>query len=89
VVHVLVDCSKLRDLRQQLRSKIGDAINNTRAMLGGQTNDTQGKSKSRTLNREVLDAVLDVAEASYRFQARGEEAKAGDHRQLTGTQGRN
>jgi hypothetical protein len=58
-------------------------------MLGGQTNDTQGKSKRRTLNRKVLDAVLDFAEASHRFQARGEEAQAGDHRQLTGTQGRN
>jgi hypothetical protein len=58
-------------------------------MLGGQTNDTQGKPKRRTLNREVLDAVLDFAEASHRFQARGEEAQAGAHGQQTGTQGMN
>jgi hypothetical protein len=89
VVHALVDCPKLRDLRPQLRSKIGDALNNTPAMLGGQTSDTQGKPKRRTLNREVLDAVLDFARASHRFQARGGKAQARTLGQQTGAQGRN
>ncbi len=70
VVHVLVDCPKLRDLRQQLRTKIGDAFHTISTMLGGQTNQDQGKPKRRALNREVLDAVFDFAEASGRFQAR-------------------
>jgi hypothetical protein len=35
VVHVLVDCPKLQELRRQLRSKIGDAFNNISTMLGG------------------------------------------------------
>jgi hypothetical protein len=34
VVHVLVDCPKLWDLRQQLWSKIGDVFNNISGMLG-------------------------------------------------------
>ena len=65
VVHVLVDCPKLRDLRQQLRSKIGDSFNNISAMLGGKAPTGQGKS--------VLNAVLDFAEASQRFQSRASE----------------
>jgi hypothetical protein len=57
VVHVLVDCPKLRDLRQKLRDKIGNNFNSISSMLGG-------KSK------EVVDAVLDFAEASGRFRSR-------------------
>ena len=57
VVHVLVDCPQLRELRQQLREKIGDNFKNISLMLGG-------KQKS------VLNAVLDFAEASGRFRSR-------------------
>lgn len=35
VVHVLVDSPNLRELRQELRSKIGDAFNDMAIMLGG------------------------------------------------------
>ena len=45
VVHVLVDCLKLCDLRQQLRSRIGDALNSIAAMLGGRP------YKKRNVNR--------------------------------------
>jgi hypothetical protein len=57
VAHVLVDCPKLRDLRQQLRGKIGDRFNNMSTLLGGK-------------DRETLNAVLDFAEASRRFYSR-------------------
>jgi hypothetical protein len=35
VVHVLVDCARLREIRQQLRNKIGDTFNSIAGMLGG------------------------------------------------------
>lgn len=57
VVHVLVDCPKLRDLRRQLRGKIGESFNNISAMLGSK-------------DRETINAVLDFAEASKRFSSR-------------------
>jgi len=57
VAHVLVDCPKLRDLRQQLRGKIGDRFNNISTLLGSKDRDT-------------LNAVLDFAEASRRFYSR-------------------
>ena len=57
VVHVLVDCPRLRELRQKLREKIGDNFNNLSTMLG-----EKGK--------EVVNAVLDFAEASRRFYSR-------------------
>jgi ribonuclease HI len=57
VVHVLVDCPKLKELRQQLRKKIGDNFRDITSMLGGK-------------GKEVLNAVLDFAEASGRFYSR-------------------
>jgi len=45
VVHVLVDYPKLRELRQQLRSKIGDAFNSIVGMLGGRPHGNQGKAR--------------------------------------------
>lgn len=69
-VHFLVDCPKLRELRQQLPSNIGDAFNNIAEMLGGKPRDNRGKGKGWSLNRSVLNAVLDFAEASKRFTSR-------------------
>ena len=57
VLHVLVDCPKLKELRQQLRKKIGDNFRDITSMLGGK-------------GKEVLNAVLDFAEASGRFYSR-------------------
>jgi hypothetical protein len=34
VVHVLVDCPHLQELRKELRSKIGDAFNDVSTILG-------------------------------------------------------
>ena len=70
VVHVMVDCPKLRDLRQQLRSRIVDAFNNIAVMLGGRPHGNQGKTKGWAINRDTLNAVLDFAEASQRFRSR-------------------
>jgi len=65
----LVDCPHLRELRQELRSKIGDAFNDISTMLGGKPHDAQ-KKKGWSMNTEVLNAVLDFAQASQRFQSR-------------------
>ncbi len=70
MVHVLVDCPKLRETRQQLRNKIGNAFNSIAGMLGGRPYDNQGKAKGWTINNSVLDAVLDFAEESKRFTSR-------------------
>jgi hypothetical protein len=50
----------------QLRSKIGDAFNNIAVMLGGKPCGNQGKAKGWSINRNVLNAVLDFAEASQK-----------------------
>ena len=52
-----MDCPRQRDLRQKSREKIGNEFNNIAAMLGG-------------AGKEVLNAVLDFAEASRRFYSR-------------------
>jgi hypothetical protein len=71
--YVLVDCPKLRDLRQQLRNKIGDPFDSISAMIGGRAHGNQGKRKEWSIDRDVLNAVLDFAEASQRFQTREAE----------------
>lgn len=69
VTHVLVDCPKLRELRRELRMKVGDAFSNVSSLLGGSKEGERGKpdtvSRAKTVN-----AVLDFAEASQRFQSR-------------------
>lgn len=69
VTHVLVDCQNLREVRKELRSRVGDAFRSVSSLLGGSTEDNKGKpdtvSRARTVN-----AVLDFAEASQRFRSR-------------------
>jgi hypothetical protein len=69
VVHVLVDCPRLRKSRRDLRREVGDAFNSVSSLLGGSKEGEGGNpdtvSKTRTVN-----AVLDFAEASQRFQSR-------------------
>jgi hypothetical protein len=67
VTHVLVDCPKLRQPRQELRKKIGAAFNNVSIMLGG---TQQGKPGQPTQDTSIINAVLDFAEASQRFRSR-------------------
>jgi hypothetical protein len=69
VVHVLIDCPRLSTLRQKLREEVGEAFNNITLMLGGR--DKQGPKKSNgSVQRKAVNAVLDFAEASLRFQSR-------------------
>jgi hypothetical protein len=63
-------CPKLRKLRQQLRGKVGDAFNNVAGMLGGRPRDNQDKTKRCSINRSVLNAVLNFTEASKRLMSR-------------------
>ena len=69
VHHVLLDCPRLRELRRELRIKVGDAFNSISTLLGGPGEEGRGKidSASRT---KTVEAVLDFAEASQRFQSR-------------------
>jgi hypothetical protein len=69
VVHVLVDCPRLKSLRQQLRRKIGEAFNDISAMLGGKAELGKDKGKGGTVHN-ILNAVLDFAEESQRFRSR-------------------
>ena len=69
VVHVLVDCPKLKGLRQTLRRKIGTAFNDITDILGGGSQGKQGKQDDMQ-DGSVLGAILDFAEASQRFQSR-------------------
>jgi hypothetical protein len=70
VVHVVVDCPRLREVRRQLRGKVGDAFNSIAIMLGGRPRNEQGKPHKVGINREVLNAVIEFAEASQRFKSR-------------------
>lgn len=64
VNHVLLDCPELRHLRRKLREKVGDAFNNISTLLGRlRESDTAPRAKT-------VEAVLDFAEASQRFQSR-------------------
>jgi hypothetical protein len=58
VVHVLVDCPELREIRQQLRDKIGDAFNDIAGMLGGKPQGNREREKGGIINSSVLNAVL-------------------------------
>jgi hypothetical protein len=65
-----VDCPKLLGLRQQLRRKMADAYNNISTMLGGRPYGNQGKARECPNNRDILNAVLDFAEASQKLLER-------------------
>ncbi|KAJ9481485.1 hypothetical protein VN97_g11991 [Penicillium thymicola] len=69
VTHVLVGCSRPRGIRRELRRKVGDAFNNVSSLLGGSKEGEKGKPDSVSRVRTV-EAVLDFAEASQRFQSR-------------------
>ena len=74
VTHVLVDCPELRDIRRELRREVGNAFRSISSLLGGSTEGKKGKpdtvSRARTVN-----AVLDFAEASQRFQSRAPQGQ--------------
>ena len=74
VVHVLIDCPKLKDLRQKLRRKIGTAFNDISDMLGGGSPGKKGKQDDMQ-DSSILGAVLDFAEASQRFHSRAPQGR--------------
>jgi hypothetical protein len=74
VVHVLIDCPSLRDLRQKLRKRIGTAFNNISDMLGGGSQGKKGKQDDMQ-DGSILGAILDFAEASQRFQSRAPQGR--------------
>ncbi|KAJ5402736.1 uncharacterized protein N7487_008632 [Penicillium crustosum] len=69
VIHVLVDCPMLVELRRKLRREVGDAFNSVSSLLGGSKQGEKGKPD--TVSRaKTVQAVLDFAEASQRFRSR-------------------
>jgi len=69
VAHVLIQCPRLRELRTELRRKVGDAFNSVSSLLGGSNEGDKGKPD--TVSRaKTVQAVLDFAEASQRFRSR-------------------
>lgn len=78
----LVDCPRLRDLRQELRRKIGGAFNNISSMLGGVKQGKEGRIQDAEQDSSTLGAVLDFAEASQLFRSR---APRGPQNETPGT----
>lgn len=68
IIHVLVDCPRLRGPRTQLRQKIKERFNSLSTMLGGRKPGSDGKMVNITVDE--LQAVLDFAEQSGRFRKR-------------------
>jgi hypothetical protein len=73
VVHVLINCPRLSTLRQKLRKEVGEAFNNISLMLGGRDRQEPKKLDS-SAQRSAVNAVLDFAKASLRFQSRAARA---------------
>ncbi|CEJ61889.1 hypothetical protein PMG11_10405 [Penicillium brasilianum] len=69
VAHVLMECPKLRELRVELKRKVGGALSSVSSLLGGSNEGEKGKpgivSRAKT-----VQAVLDFAEMSWRFCSR-------------------
>ena len=70
VIHVLVDCPRLKEPRQELRKKVRDAFNNISCMLGGRGQEGKEGRLSSSAQKSTIGAVLDFAEASQRFHSR-------------------
>jgi arginine utilization protein RocB len=69
VIHVLIDCLKLSALQQKLYEEVGEAFNNIMLMLKDRDKQRLKKLNS-SAQRRAVNAVLDFAEASLRFQSR-------------------
>jgi hypothetical protein len=69
VAHVLIECPRLRELRTELRRKVGDAFNSVSSLLGGSNEGDKGKPDTVS-SAKTVQAVLDFAEASQRFRSR-------------------
>ncbi|KAJ5876421.1 reverse transcriptase [Penicillium soppii] len=69
VTHVLMECPRLREPREELRRQVEDALNSVSSLLGGSNEGEKGKPD--TVSRaKIVRAVLDFAEASQRFRSR-------------------
>ena len=79
VVHVLVDCPRLKELRQELRKKVGDAFNNISCMLGGRGQEVKEGRLGSSAQESTIGAVLDFAEASQRFHSRAPRGRKTQH----------
>lgn len=79
VVHVVVDCPRLGEARKKLRDQVGDAFSSIATLLGGRNGHRQVNNAGR--ERNVVQAVLEFAEASQRFTSRAPATETrGQHR---------
>ena len=77
VVHVPVDCPLLREARQELREKVGDAFGSIATLLGGRNG--QGQVNKGSSDRNVVKAVLEFADASQRSKSRTPAGQSSGH----------
>lgn len=61
ITRVLLDCLDLRDLRRELRAKVGDVFNSVSALLRSFEEGRKGKSNNASCVK-MMDAVLDFVE---------------------------
>jgi hypothetical protein len=74
LVTSVADCPILRDLRRELRQKVGDAFGSVSSLLGRSKQGEKGKPD--TVSRaKMVQAVLDFAEASQRFRSRAPQGQ--------------
>lgn len=63
VTLVLLDWPDLRDLRKELRARVGDAFSSASSLLGGFEEERKGKPDNASRVKAV-DGLVDFAEAS-------------------------
>jgi hypothetical protein len=70
VIHILIDCLKLRTARERLRKTIGKKFNSVSLMLGGKPRNLPAKDKKWKISKSDLEAVFNCTVASrigFRF----------------------
>jgi hypothetical protein len=80
----MVDCPKLREARRQMRSKVGDAFNSVTVMLGGKPGGDPAKAKNWSIDRDMLNAVLDCHKDSNPVHRKSLSTRAEDKEHDTG-----
>lgn len=64
-----MDSPNLRDLRRELRGRVGDTFGSVSCLLGGSQERGRGKPDNAS-RAKTVEAMLDFAEVSQRFRSR-------------------
>ena len=69
-MHAVVNGPRLQATRRKLQAKVGDAFDCVATMLGGRPRYGQDMVGNGGTKREVLNAMLEVAEATQTLKSR-------------------